>query len=120
MFSIAIVARFHELNHGTFHPAAGRTDENADRGRRLSFAIARIEHQQAVRFLTVIVASPLVSFLGHLWGKIGSGKVDGLGNRIDDPLFALVPIAFDAKPGRVLVSSAAELFRHLGDVDFAF
>ena len=70
MFAVAIVARLHELDHAAAQALAGSAHHQAESARRLAFAVAGVNDEQAARLLLIILAAPFVFlFFGH-WSLV--------------------------------------------------
>src|SRR6185369_1853489 len=79
MLAIAVGFRLHELDHAALQPATRRADHQPDRGGGFPFAVARVDHQQALCIFAIIFPTPLVTFFfgfGHVDERIRRRAAD--------------------------------------------
>ena len=90
VFAVAVVARLHELNHAAIQPASGSTHHQTQRTRGLSFAVSRVDHQEAARLLLVILTTPLVLFF---FGRhLGRQKTEDRSQETEARRLILTPV----------------------------
>ena len=60
MFTIAIVARFHELNHAAAQTLPGGAHQQAQRAGSLAFAVSGVDDEEPARGFFIVFAAPFV------------------------------------------------------------